>query len=155
MQNEGLLSACACAQEERQGSARNSKRAAAAAAAADPKGAFQVATFGGGCFWCSEAVFSEVRGVVSTRCGYAGGKTAAPTYEDVSSGRSGHAEVVEVTFDNGVVSYRDLLKVGSYLTKQLWPIQTNATDTAPVQPLLRVCWQRLLVAGLRIKGLGV
>ncbi|MDQ6620721.1 MAG: peptide-methionine (S)-S-oxide reductase MsrA [Pseudomonadota bacterium] len=72
---------------------------------------YQSAVLGGGCFWCLEAVFDELAGVVSVESGYAGGPRANPSYEDVCSGRTGHAEVVRVTFDPAQVSYRDLLKV--------------------------------------------
>lgn len=71
----------------------------------------QVATLAGGCFWCLEAVFDQLKGVVSVESGYMGGSTPSPDYEEVCSGRSGHAEVVQVTFDPGEVSYQDLLSV--------------------------------------------
>lgn len=69
------------------------------------------ATLGGGCFWCLEAVYERLRGVIQVIPGYAGGHIANPTYEQVCSGQTGHAEVVQVTFDPGIVSYRDLLLV--------------------------------------------
>ncbi len=69
------------------------------------------ATLGGGCFWCLEAVFLELRGVGSVVSGYAGGHVARPSYEQVCSGRTGHAEVVQVTFDPAALSYADLLRV--------------------------------------------
>ncbi len=69
------------------------------------------ATFGAGCFWGVEAAFRQVDGVVSTRVGYSGGSTDQPTYKDVCSGRTGHAEVVEVTYDPERVSFEDLLGV--------------------------------------------
>ncbi len=71
----------------------------------------QTAVLGGGCFWCLEAVFDRLRGVLEVESGYAGGGAANPSYEDVCSGRTGHAEVVRVTFDPAVLSFRDLLKV--------------------------------------------
>jgi peptide-methionine (S)-S-oxide reductase len=67
--------------------------------------------FGGGCFWCLEAVFEQLKGVQGVVSGYAGGAVADPSYEQVCSGRTGHAEVVQVTFDPSVISYRDLLEV--------------------------------------------
>ena len=74
-------------------------------------GTREVATLGGGCFWCTEAVFSELRGVEKVEPGYAGGTTANPTYEQVCSGRTGHAEVVQVTFDPSVLTFHDLLTI--------------------------------------------
>jgi peptide-methionine (S)-S-oxide reductase len=71
----------------------------------------QVATLAGGCFWCLEAVFDQLKGVESVESGYMGGNRPNPTYEQVCSGSSGHAEVVQVTFDPAVVSYRELLAV--------------------------------------------
>lgn len=71
----------------------------------------QVATLGGGCFWCTEAVFLEVRGVEKVESGYSGGHVPNPTYRQVCSETTGHAEVVQVTFDPGVISYRDVLEV--------------------------------------------
>ncbi len=71
----------------------------------------ETAVLGGGCFWCLEAVFDELDGVQSVESGYAGGRNPNPTYDDVCSGRTGHAEVVRVTFDPSVLSFRDLLAV--------------------------------------------
>jgi peptide-methionine (S)-S-oxide reductase len=71
----------------------------------------ETAVLGGGCFWCLEAVFDELAGVIAVESGYAGGRTPAPSYDDVCSGRTGHAEVVRVTFDPAVLSFRDLLTV--------------------------------------------
>jgi peptide-methionine (S)-S-oxide reductase len=73
--------------------------------------ASEVATLAGGCFWCLEAVFDQLKGVESVESGYMGGKTAKPTYDEVCGGASGHAEVVQVTFDPEEVSYEDLLGV--------------------------------------------
>ncbi len=71
----------------------------------------EVATLAGGCFWCLEAVFDELDGVQDVVSGYAGGSVPHPTYKQVCNGDTGHAEVVQVTFDPAVLSYRDLLKV--------------------------------------------
>ena len=70
-----------------------------------------VATLAGGCFWCLEAVFDQLKGVESVESGYMGGKTPKPNYEDVCSGTTGHAEVVRVSFDPDVLPYEDLLGV--------------------------------------------
>ncbi len=69
------------------------------------------ATFGMGCFWCSEAVFERVKGVAQVRSGYEGGHTQNPSYEEVCSGTTNHAEVVEISFDPSVVSYGELLEI--------------------------------------------
>ncbi len=71
----------------------------------------ETATFGGGCFWCLEAVFDELEGVTAVESGYAGGSEPNPTYRQVCSGATGHAEVVRVTFDPERISYGDLLEV--------------------------------------------
>jgi peptide-methionine (S)-S-oxide reductase len=80
-------------------------------ASASPAPARSLATLGGGCFWCTEAVLSELNGVTRVLPGYAGGTVAHPTYEQVCTGRTGHAEVVQVEFDPSVISYHDLLTV--------------------------------------------
>jgi len=71
----------------------------------------EIAVFGGGCFWCTEAVFDELRGVISVMPGYAGGSLKNPTYDDVCDGRTGHAEAIRIEFDPSAISYRDLLTV--------------------------------------------
>src|ERR687886_2633365 len=71
----------------------------------------EVATLGGGCFWCLEAVYEELRGVEKVESGYSGGPVANPTYRQVCTGTTGHAEVVQVTFDPEVISYREILQV--------------------------------------------
>jgi peptide-methionine (S)-S-oxide reductase len=74
-------------------------------------GAIENAVLGGGCFWCLEAVFVELDGVLGVRPGYAGGNSPNPSYEEVCSGRSGHAEVVEITFDATHISFDDVLQI--------------------------------------------
>lgn len=69
------------------------------------------ATLGSGCFWCTEAIFSRLNGVVSTSPGYCGGHVKNPTYKEVCSGNTGHAEVIRVKFDSSIISYADILKV--------------------------------------------
>lgn len=71
----------------------------------------ETATLGGGCFWCIDTIFRELKGVEKVESGYAGGRMPNPTYRDVCSGMTGHAEVVQVTFDPSVLSFRDLLGV--------------------------------------------
>jgi peptide-methionine (S)-S-oxide reductase len=71
----------------------------------------ETAVLGGGCFWCLDAVFRELNGIQAVESGYAGGRTADPTYEDVCGGDTGHAEVVRLTFDPALLSFRDLLRV--------------------------------------------
>jgi len=71
----------------------------------------ELATLGGGCFWCLEAVYDELRGVLSVESGYAGGSTPNPTYRQVTTGQTGHAEVVQITFDPDIISFRDILQV--------------------------------------------
>src|SRR5690606_11402287 len=71
----------------------------------------QKATFAGGCFWCMEQPFDELAGVISTISGYAGGHVENPSYDEVSAGNTGHQEVVQVTFDDEKISYRELLEV--------------------------------------------
>ena len=71
----------------------------------------EVATLGGGCFWCLEAVYSELKGVSKVESGYSGGSVPDPTYDDVCSDETGHAEVVQVTFDPKIITYREILQV--------------------------------------------
>ena len=72
---------------------------------------FATATFGSGCFWCTEAVFQAVRGVESVKSGYSGGHTFSPTYREVCSGKTGHAEVIQVRYDPQLVTYPELLEI--------------------------------------------
>jgi len=86
--------------------------ALAPSAGADPMNAkTETAVFAGGCFWCLEAVFEQVQGVTAAVSGYAGGSVANPDYKLVCTGTTGHAEVVQVTFDPTVISYADLLEI--------------------------------------------
>ena len=71
----------------------------------------EIAVFGGGCFWCTEAVFKMLKGIIAITSGYSGGKTEHPTYMDVGGGMTEHAEVVEIEFDPSRISFRDLLTV--------------------------------------------
>ena len=71
----------------------------------------EIATLAGGCFWCLEAVYDEIKGVDAVESGYMGGKNANPTYEQVCGGQTGHAEVIQISFDPKVVSFRELLEV--------------------------------------------
>ena len=75
------------------------------------KEGMEVATFAGGCFWCTEAVFLEIKGVEKVVSGYIGGKTKNPTYKDICTGETGHAEAIQITFDPNEVAYEDLLEV--------------------------------------------
>lgn len=76
-----------------------------------PENNLEVATLGGGCFWCLEAVYDQLRGVTDVFSGYSGGQVPHPSYEQVCGGRTGHAEVVQVTFDPSVVTFRQILEV--------------------------------------------
>ena len=77
----------------------------------DMRDNYERATFGGGCFWCVEAIFERVQGVVTAESGYSGGHVANPDYKQVTSGLTGHAEVVQITFDPTQVSYVELLEI--------------------------------------------
>jgi peptide-methionine (S)-S-oxide reductase len=71
----------------------------------------ETATFGGGCFWCTEAIFRSLKGVETVESGYSGGKVKNPSYQEVCTGETGHAEVIQITFDPKVISFRELLEV--------------------------------------------
>lgn len=71
----------------------------------------EITTLGGGCFWCTEAVFQQVDGVLEVESGYTGGQTSYPKYESVAAGETGHAEVVRLTFDPAVINYREILEI--------------------------------------------
>jgi peptide-methionine (S)-S-oxide reductase len=76
-----------------------------------PKAKLEQATFGAGCFWCVEAVFQRLEGVTAVESGYTGGHTDNPTYRDICSGNTGHAEVAQITFDPSKITFRELLEV--------------------------------------------
>lgn len=71
----------------------------------------EIATLGGGCFWCTEAIYKELKGVASVTSGYSGGDVVNPSYREVCTGRTGHAEVIEIEFDQSVISFSELLEV--------------------------------------------
>jgi peptide-methionine (S)-S-oxide reductase len=77
----------------------------------DPQSGREVATLGGGCFWCTEAVFDDLRGVEKVESGYSGGTVANPTYRHVCTGTTGHAEVIQITFDPKMISFKEILEV--------------------------------------------
>jgi len=72
---------------------------------------YKTATFGSGCFWCTEAIFQKLKGVLSVTPGYSGGKRENPTYDQVCSGATGHAEVIHIQYDSEIISFEDLLEV--------------------------------------------
>lgn len=71
----------------------------------------EVATLAGGCFWCTEAVFKRLKGITNVRSGYSGGTVTNPTYEDVCTGKTGHAEAIQITFDPNIIPYEKLLEI--------------------------------------------
>ena len=77
----------------------------------DIKNTIKLATFGAGCFWCVEAIFERIEGVISVESGYAGGKVKNPTYEQICEGDTGHAEVIQITYNSDIISYQKLLDV--------------------------------------------
>jgi methionine-S-sulfoxide reductase len=103
-----LSSACSPTQDAARGGA---KQPPGQAAAAKAQAGEELATLAGGCFWCMEPPFERLPGVRSVVAGYTGGEKASPTYEEVSSGSTGHAEAVQITFDPAVIRYSDLLEV--------------------------------------------
>ena len=90
----------------------------------------ETAVLGGGCFWCVEAVYNELRGVTSVISGYAGGSVPNPTYEQVCSGRTGHAEVVKVGFDPSMISFREILEV-FFTTHDPTTLNRQGADVGP------------------------
>ena len=101
------LSALSCQSKERKLSAEKNKENNTMS----EQNGLEIATVAGGCFWCTEALFLELKGVKKVEPGYTGGTTKNPTYEEVCSGYSGHAEAIEITFDPKEISYEDVLEV--------------------------------------------
>lgn len=83
----------------------------APAATTENIGTLELATLGGGCFWCIEPIFQDLKGVTKVVSGYTGGHLKNPTYKDICTGTTGHAEVIQVTFDPAVVTYREILEI--------------------------------------------
>jgi methionine-S-sulfoxide reductase len=108
---KGIILAVAMAMLAAAGLAGQGKSPAPAKAGKAIEGKLETATFAGGCFWCMQPPFDKTRGVVSTVVGYTGGKEKNPTYEQVSSGRTGHRESIQVTFDPAQVTYEQLVDV--------------------------------------------
>lgn len=100
-----LLSLSACGQKNKNNEAVNTPKSS------KELSKYQVAYFGSGCFWCVEAIYESVKGVAEVESGYSGGHVENPTYEDVCTGTTGHAETVKIYYDSAVISYDDLLKV--------------------------------------------
>lgn len=90
----------------------------------------EIATFGNGCFWCTEAIFQELEGVEKVVSGYAGGHVANPTYNQVCSGTTGHAEVLQITYDPQKISYEDLLEV-FWATHDPTTLNRQGNDVGP------------------------
>jgi len=88
------------------------------------------ATFGGGCFWCTEAVYLALKGVETVESGYSGGKTDNPTYGQVSSGRTGHAEVIQIKFDPSIISYEEILEI-FFATHDPTTLNRQGADVGP------------------------
>lgn len=126
----GLAVLSACAQSKVK---RNETTDVAKDLARLPEGnssAIDTAIFGAGCFWCVEAQFAALKGVTSVVSGYSGGKKANPTYSQVSSGRSGHAEVIEVLFDTTMISYDELLEA-FFLSHDPTQLDRQGNDVGP------------------------
>ncbi len=95
-----------------------------------PSRSVEVATLGGGCFWCTEAVFKNLRGVLKVESGYAGGWVVNPTYEQVCAGTTGHAEVIQITFRPLMISFRELLEV-FFATHDPTTVNRQGADVGP------------------------
>src|SRR5262249_54230931 len=124
--------------------------ASAAGQGSEPQ---KTATFAGGCFWCVEADFDKVEGVISTTSGYTGGRTANPSYEEVSRGGTGHAEAVEIVYDPAKVSYEKLLDVFWHNIDPLAKDQ-QFCDRRPIPQRDLLSWRRAARAGGGLEGGG-
>ncbi|MBX2890493.1 MAG: peptide-methionine (S)-S-oxide reductase MsrA [Saprospiraceae bacterium] len=93
-------------------------------------GQTEIATLGGGCFWCVEAIFQDLKGVVKVESGYSGGHVDNPTYREICTGLTGHAEVINVTFDPSVISYREILEI-FFTVHDPTTLNRQGADTGP------------------------
>lgn len=91
---------------------------------------YEIATLAGGCFWCTEAVFQRLKGVISVKPGYAGGNVPNPSYEEVVGGATGHAESIQIEFDPGQISYKELLDV-HFRTHDPTTVNRQGNDVGP------------------------
>ena len=121
-------------------------------------GRSEVATLGGGCFWCLEAVYDQLKGVISVESGYSNGHVVNPSYRQVCNGDTGHAEVVAITFDPSVITFRDLLDV--FFTVRAAACaggrSSSGTGSAQQQYLCSCCISRSIMCGdtiVTIQGL--
>jgi peptide-methionine (S)-S-oxide reductase len=119
----------------------------------------EVATLAGGCFWCLEAVFDQLAGVESCESGYMGGRTENPTYDDICTGETGHAEVVRITYDPAILSFRDMLAVfftihdPTTLNRQGNDVGTQYRSAIFFHTPEQEADARQVIAGLSAKGL--
>ncbi len=100
------------------------------AVARSKSGNMEIATFGGGCFWCTEAIFKELKGVVSVISGYSGGDVVNPSYKEVCTGKTGHAEAVQIEFDPSVIPFSKLLEV-FFATHDPTTLNRQGNDVGP------------------------
>ncbi len=106
-----LFSLCSCSQ---QNTSPNNHSTKTKIEKNKPMNNLETATFGAGCFWCIEAIFQDLKGVSKVQSGYSNGQTLNPSYKDICTGKTGHAEVLKVEFDPSIISYEELLKVFWY-----------------------------------------
>ncbi len=126
----GFLFLAACAQSNGEANARALDADLMAKLPKRNTAATDTATFGAGCFWCVEAQFATLKGVTAVISGYSGGKKANPTYSQVSSGRSGHAEVIQVVYDTATISYDELLEA-FFLSHDPTQLDRQGNDVGP------------------------